>query len=242
MADSDVLRVHSLPAVTDSMYRLGAASGLAAVGFAIGQVAIEIVGVGVVGTPVPSSVEGWFGLVQSNRLLGFTELTGLQIPMFALLVPLFLAVYMAQRSTHLSLALAGTAFALLGIGVYLASNTAFSMLSLSDQWVLAASDAERSMYLAAGQAMLAIYDGPGLDAGVLLVMVATLGLSWSMLGSPTFGRLGPSAGLMAGVIGLAYYPAVALSSVRIFLLELAGPFFMVWIFLTARGLLRARQP
>ena len=44
-------------------------------------------------------------------------------------------------------------------------------------------------------------------------------------------------GIVAGVIGLAYYVAVALPSTRIFLLEAAAPFFLLWVALASRGLL-----
>jgi hypothetical protein len=215
------------------LYRLGAASGLAAVGFAVLQIAIEVVGWGIAGTPVPDTVEGWFALLQSNRLLGLTELTGFQIPMFALLIPFFLALHAALKTTRPALTLVATAVALIGIGVYLASNTALSMLSLSDQWAAATTDAQRTILVAAGQAMLAIYEGPGLNAGVLLVMLATLALSWNMLRGRPFGRPTAVLGVVAGVIGLTYYAAVALPSHRIFILEAAAPFFLTWIFLVA---------
>ena len=228
------------PPVADSrsLLRLGAACGLAAVALAVTQVVIEIVGWGIAGIPVPASVVAWFRLLQSNRLLGLTELTGLQIPMFALLVPLFLAVQAAVRPTNPALGLVATAFGLVGIAVYLASNTAFSMASLSDQWASAAGDVERERLLAAGQAMLAQYEGPGLDAGVFLVMVATLGFSWLMLRGPIFGQVTAAIGIVAGVIGLGYYVAVPFPSVRVFVLEVAAPFFVLWLALTARGLLR----
>jgi hypothetical protein len=220
-----------------SLFRLGAASGLAAAAFAIVQIAIEVIGVGIAGIPVPDTVEGWFALLQRDRLLAFTELTGLQIPMFALLIPVYLALHAALKTRRPAVTLAATALALVGIGVYLASNTAFAMLSLSDRWATATDDAQRLTLVAAGQAMLATYEGPGLDAGVFLVMVATLGMSMTQLGRAMFGRLAPSAGITAGVLGLSYYIAVFVSSARIFLLEAAGLAFVVWIVLTSRGFL-----
>jgi len=219
-----------------SLDRIGAISGLIAVGFAVAQIVIEVIGWGIAGSPVPSTVEGWFGLLQNNRLLGLTELTGLQIPMFALLVPLFLALGARLTPTDRAASLVATVVALLGIGVYLASNTAFSMLSLSDHWAVASSETERTTLLAAGWAMLALYDGPGLDAGVFLVMVATLAISWQMLRNPSFGRTVAAPGIVAGIIGLGYYVAVVVPSARIFLLEAAAPFFLLWIGLAARAL------
>jgi hypothetical protein len=223
---------------TRSLYRLGAAGGLAAVAIAIVQVAIEVVGVAFAGIPVPTTVEGWFGLLQREPLLGLTELTGLQVPMFAFLVPMFLALHTALRRTDAALSLIATAFALLGTGVYLASNTAFSMLSLSAKWAALPEGPERAGLVAAGEAMLAEYEGPGLDAGVVLVMAGTFGFSWLMRRTPLFGPAPAIIGAIAGVIGLGYYVGVAFPSTRIFLLEAAAPFFLLWAFLVSRALLR----
>jgi hypothetical protein len=46
--------------------------------------------------------------------------------------------------------------------------TAFDVLSLSNQYAAAATDAQRSMFLAAGQAMLAIYQGSAFDVYYVL--------------------------------------------------------------------------
>jgi len=46
-------------------------------------------------------------------------------------------------------------FALLGVGIFFATNNPFSMLSLSDQYAAATTNAQRSTILAAGQAVLA---------------------------------------------------------------------------------------
>jgi hypothetical protein len=59
------------------------------------------------------------------------------------------------RLNGASIALAAT-FGFVGIAVYFASNQAFSMLSLSDQYAAATTDAQRSMLLSAGEALLAI--------------------------------------------------------------------------------------
>lgn len=218
--------------------RLGAACGIAAVAVAVAQVVIEVIGLAVLRVPVPSTVEGWFDLLQQHRLLGLTELTGLQVPMFALLVPLYLALYAELKTTRPTAALVGTTFVLIGIAVYLSSNTAFSMLALSDQWAAATTDVEHSRVVAAGIAMLAVYDGPGLDAGVMLVIIATVAISWTQLGSRTFGLIGPMAGILAAAIGLAYYAAAVMPTVRIFILEVAGPVFLAWVFFSARALRR----
>ena len=84
-----------------------------------------------------------------------------------------------------------TALGFLGIAVYLASNQAFSMLSLSDQYAAATTDAQRSMFLAAGRRYLRIIDpdvlGPG-AIGFFLVTLAGLIFSIVMLRSSIFAK------------------------------------------------------
>lgn len=241
MAAAPQAGVRAPRSARSSLYRLAGAAAIAGVGFAIVQIVIEIIGVGVLGIPVPSTVAGWFSLLQDNRLLGLTELTALQTPLFALLIPVFLALHAALRRASPASAAIATALALVGIAVYLASNTALSMASLSDRYAAATTEAQRTTLVAAGEAMLAIYEGPGLDAGLSLVLAATLILSAIMLRSRVFSALTAAVGIVAGVIGLAYYVAVALPTMRILLLEAAGLFFLLWIALIARRLFQLAQ-
>jgi len=54
---------------------------------------------------------------------------------------------------------AATGLWLLAIGMFIASNPAVHMLKLSNQFAAAATDKQRSQTLAAGQAMLANWEG-----------------------------------------------------------------------------------
>ena len=107
-----------------------------------------------------------------------------------------------------------TALAFVGIAVYLASNQAFSLLSLSDQYAAATTDAQRSMLLAAGQALLTIHDpnalGPG-TLGFLLVNLAGLIISGVMLRSNVFGKITAYAGILANAFGLGYPIGLAIA-------------------------------
>src|ERR1051326_5407120 len=97
--------------------------------------------------------------------------------MFALVIPMFLALYAALRRVSPSLMAIALTLGLIGIAAYLATNTAFSLLSLSDQYAAATTDAQRSVFEASGQAMLALYQGTGFIVGVFLVLVAALIIS-----------------------------------------------------------------
>jgi len=221
-----------------SLYRVGGASAMIAAVFALLQIIIEIIGVGFLHIEVPTTVIGWFLLLQSHTLLGLTELTMFQIPAFILCVPVFLALYVALKRSNGSYVIVATAFAFLGIAVYIASNTVFSMLSLSGQYAAATTDVQRSILLAAGQAMLAYYQGVGVDVGLFLFMFAILMISGVMLRSNIFDRATAYIGILAGVVSLLYYISSAFTPNAIFILEAAGLFFVVWIILVGLRLLQ----
>lgn len=208
------------------------------VALALVQVAIEVFGVAVARIAVPQSIEEWFALVQSNRILALTELTSLQIPLFCLFGLVLLGVHRALRPAAPAYVDAATLIGLIGIPVYVTSNTALTILSLSDQYLAASTAMERTALLAAGNMALAQYDGMGLNVGVPLVMASCFVLSALMWRSPAFGSLPAAVGLAAALGTLAYYVALPLGPPRIFILEAAGGVFVMWIGLVGWRLFR----
>jgi hypothetical protein len=85
-----------------------------------------------------------------------------------------------------------------GIAVFLATNTAFSMLSLSQEYAVATTEAEKSILLGVGQAMLAVSKGTGLYTGMELVWFAGVIFSVIMLRSEAFSK----ATAWVGILGL----------------------------------------
>ncbi|MGB7094986.1 MAG: hypothetical protein WBD62_10105, partial [Anaerolineales bacterium] len=69
----------------------------------------------------PVTVSAWFGLLQSNRLLGLTYLNIFDIVNYALVGLMFLALYAVLKRTNKSYMAIATALAFLGIAVYFAS-------------------------------------------------------------------------------------------------------------------------
>jgi hypothetical protein len=145
---------------------------------------------------------------------------------------MFLALYAALRRASESFMAIATTLAFVGIALYFASNTAFSMLSLSDQYEAATTDAQRSILLAAGQAMLAIYQGTAFYMSYVLVSIAPLIISVVMLRSNIFSKVTAYTGILANVLGLAYFlPAVG---VLLSLISVVG--LAIWYILIARRL------
>jgi len=162
--------------------------------------------------------------------------------MYALFAMIFLALYIVLRKANEGCIAIAMTLALLGIGIFLATNNPFSMLSLSDQYAAARTDAQRSMFLAAGQALLANTNQRavgGFNMGLFLVSVAGLIVSLVMFRSNSFSRSTAYVGILANVLSLADYlrealvPPVAVT----LLVILANALFLgIWFVLVGRRL------
>src|SRR6185503_20260099 len=83
--------------------------------------------------------------------------------------------------------------------------TAFEMFSLSSQYAAATTDAQRSLFVASGQAMLAIYQGTAFDVSYVLLAIAPLIISAVMLRSNSFGKVTASVGIVANILAGGFF-------------------------------------
>ncbi len=136
-------------------YKVGGTTVLITVGVTLAEIVIGFrPGVARVSQRTVNVID-WFTLFQTHWFLGLRNLGLWNIIGAALLAPTFLAIYFALRRDNEPFAAFGTILFFLGVAVYTASNRAFPMLSLSSQYVSATTDAQRSLLVAARQAMLA---------------------------------------------------------------------------------------
>ena len=219
-----------------SLYKLGGAAALIVVVLTLSEV------IGLAFYPQPGTVSDWFVLFQSNRLIGLLDFWGLEVPMYAMFAMVFLALYVVLRKANEGLMAIAMTFALLGIGIFFATNNPFSMLSLGNQYAAATTDAQRSTLLAAGQAMLANTNQRavgGFNMGLFLVSVAGLMISSVMLRSKSFSRLTAYVGILAYVLSLVDYLREALTSsatVALLVILPSALFLMIWFVLVGRRL------
>ena len=150
--------------------------------------------------PPPGTVDAYFTLFQNNWLLGLLSLDLLYIANNVLMILIYLALYAAlKRASESSMAIA-LALGLVGIAAYFASNTAFEMLSLSNQYAAATTEAQSTMFLGAGQAMLEIYKGTAFAVYYVLNAAALLIFAVVMLRSNIFSKVTAYIGILAGVL------------------------------------------
>lgn len=219
-----------------SLYKLGGGAAWIVVALTLSEV------IGLTFYPQPGTVREWFMLFQSSKIIGLLDFWGLEVLMYAMFIIVFLALYAALRKANEDLMVIALTFALLGIGIFFATNNPFSMLSLSNQYAAATTDTQRSMFLAAGQAVLANTNQRaigGFNMGLFLVSVAGLIVSAVMLQTNSFSRLTAYVGILAYALSLADYLREALTPSATIALLVILPnalFLMIWFGLVGRRL------
>jgi hypothetical protein len=183
--------------------------------------------------PPPATVIGWFTLFQHNRLLGLLDMDLLLIVDQVLMSVILLALYVVLRRASQSFMAIALIAGLMGIAAYFASSTAFNMLSLSDQYAAATTDAQRSLLLAAGQVTLTTYQGTAFDVGYVLEGVALLIVAVVILRSPTFSKATAVVGIVLGVMSLV--PPTA-GTIGLFLALGSLVPLEIWLIMVARRL------
>jgi hypothetical protein len=159
------------------------------------------------GEPYPSNTEGWYTLIQRSKLLSLWYLNALDILSFALLGIMFLALYVALRRVRRSWMLIALYLALLGVVVFIVPRVLhLSLLPLSDMHAAATTDAQRTIYLAAGEALSQVSSATPQTLGFLLLAVAGSIISVVILRSQFVGK-SVALSKAAGYVGIAGFIA-----------------------------------
>ena len=192
-------------------------------------------GFGIFNVPASEPVHAfeWFELLQREPFVGLALLGLFDLVNYALLGLFFLALYGALRSAAEGLVLLATALGWAGIVGYFASNQAFGLLYLSQQYGSLSPDGGAEL-LAAGEALLAIHRGTVGFLSLGLVLLAGLIFSFVMLRDGTFGRWTAITGILANSIALCTFLAMLFAPALLWLPpSLSAPFRLLWYLLAA---------
>ncbi len=215
------------------LHRAGAVSALAILTFMVSQVVVFLA------WPPPTAVPELFALFEAHPLLGLLDMDLLLIVDYVLTAVVVLALVVAGRRHRPAWLGLGLLFELLSVAIYVPSNTAFSMWLLSAQHAAATDEAERASCVAAGRAMMALYQGTAFDVSYVLGGLAFLALGVAFRERPDAPRGMAALTLFIGATMLLPPTAGAIALVLslLSLLPLA-----VWLVLTARWLLGNAHP
>jgi hypothetical protein len=234
----------SLPAIKNStwnlIYKLGGAAAIGAVLVGIIEIAITFLPGG---NAPQETVSEWFLLFQQNPFLGLRNLGLLNIFLNTFAIFTYVALYGAHRQTAFRpLALLAMLISFLGIGVFFATNRAFAMWALSQQYAAADGESQRVMLEAAGQAMLSVgaSHSPGTFLAFFLTESAGILISYVMLRGQVFTKIAAYAGMLGFSFLLVFEFissfVVGLSDMTMLLAMLGGLLSMAWYILIARRL------
>ena len=216
------------------LFRLGAVGALIAGPLTIIDIMVYVI------WPQPSTMTAWFSLFHENWIIGLLDLDFLGIVIYIIVIPAILVLYLNLRPTSQSWATVGCVLTFVGMATYFASNTGVSMLSLSGQYAAATTEAQRAMFLAAGQAVLAIFLGPTFTTSFILVSSALLITAVVMLRSPYFSRRVALVGIIANIAGLGEFLPVPFA-IMMTTGVINGICLGLWFMLFGRTLLQLGQ-
>jgi hypothetical protein len=224
-----------------TLYRAGAVAPLLALFFYLFEFSLLFLG-----EPYPTNTEGWYALVQRSKLLSLWYLNALDILSFVLLGIMFLALYVALRRVHRSWMLIAIYLALLGVVVFIVPRVLhLSLLPLSDLHTAAATDTQKAIYLAAGEALSQVSSATPQTLGFLLMAAAGMIISVIILRCQAFGKslvlskaLG-YVGIAGFVTALANYGSRLLApAIAEILMPMNGLLWFAWWILASVNLFR----
>lgn len=178
-----------------------------------------------------------FTLIQNDRLAGLMSLDFMYLLGNFVTFPIFLALYVTLRRTSESFALIALVLGLVGFVSIITARPILEMLSLSDQYAAATTEARRSELLAAGEAVLTLFHGTAFNVHYILGSASLLISALLMLRSEIYSKSTAYVGVITNiaVFGL-YVPRIG---VYISLLSVVG--YLIWNLLIARRLFQLGQ-
>jgi hypothetical protein len=219
------------PSAWKSLYKVGGVAAL------IGAAIVPIQMVVFIAWPPPAldaPVSEWFALLQDNPLRGLLNLDLLYLVSWVLLIPVLLALYVALRQVGEAVMVIAAATGFVAIVVFCTSIVGVEMLFLSNRYTAATTEAEQLIYLAAGQAMLATYQGTPFHVSLILGALALVAISAVMLRNTTFSRVTAWAGITGNALSLGFY----IPGIGVWLLTASVLPLFVWLLLLGRTLLK----
>ena len=183
----DVAKTRTTISSWSNLYLLGGVAALLVVLTALVEIGITFLPGGYT---TAETATDWFSLLQDNSFLGLRNLGLLNIVMVAFGIPLYLALFAAHRNVNQAFAALAMIISYIGVAVFYATNRAFPMLELSNHYVISATEAQRTMIEAAGQAMLAVGQShtPGTFLAFFLSEIAGILMAMMMLRGKIFSR------------------------------------------------------
>lgn len=186
---------------------------------------------------LPQTAVERFNQFRESPLLGLYNLDLLNIINQIILIPTIFALYTAHRETNQPSALLSLILFLVGTTIFVAGNTALTMLDLSHKYFATESNEQRMLLSAAGEAMLAkgSHGSLGVFMGFALIPFSNALMSGVMLSGKIFSRTTGYVGLIGNSLMVVYVILVtfipAVEKMAMAFAMPAGLLVMLWMIL-----------
>jgi hypothetical protein len=206
------------------LYKIGGAAAL---------ISVVIIPISIVAyfvwPPFPDDI---LVVIQEDRLAGLMSLDFLYLLSNFFAIPLFLVLYVTLKRVSESFSAIALALGFVGLLSLVPSRPILEMFAISNQYAAATTDAQRAIYLAAGEAVLALFHGTAFNVHYLLGSASLLISSFLMLRSDIFGKRTAYVGIVTNIVVFGLY--VPKIGIYISLLSVVG--YLIWYILIARRL------
>ena len=187
-------------------------------------------------TALPQTAAGRFEQLNTNVFLGLYNLDFLNAVNQLLMIPVYIVLSIALKKTNYTFSLLALIIFLTGTILFVAGNTALTMLDLTHKY-FSASEADKLLIASAGEGMLAkgSHGSFSVFFAFLLPNIAGSLMSCIMINSKVFTRLTGWLGLCGGLLMIAYIVIVTfIPSVQSLATAVAAPggiLSLTWIIL-----------
>jgi hypothetical protein len=219
------------------LYKLGGIAALvAALGFRrwFSSELVMFKTIGLINTEVPSTTSAldWFNFIQKDRLIELIALDFFDIINYILVGLILLGLYFVLQETDKSATFLALVIGFVGIAVYLSSNQALAILSLSDQYVIA-TESEKPILLAAGQSLLTMNKfypgGSSILIGFYFVNMASLIMAVVMLKNKYFTKIDAYIGILANGFNVSSFLFLIVDpELMVIPIPLGSIFLLIW--------------
>ena len=208
------------------LYRIGAIAS-----FLIGVFIIVAIGAFFIWPYKPgfTSVTDIFATLHTNQMQGMLSLDFFMVIITLITIPFYLGLFAVFQRVNASYNLLAFVLGLISCVLILTVRPIAEMLSLSNQYAAATTDAARSQYVAAGEALTALFNGTAWLLYMVLQGIANLIYSMLMIRSSIFSKFTGYFGFIITIVGLGFWLPV----VGIYVNLVTSLVSFIWYFLIA---------
>jgi hypothetical protein len=224
------------------LYTMGAAAALIALLVNVSDVVLGF-GDSEVVTYGSQPAVTWFAIFQQSPSKGLYSLCIFNIAYMLAILPVYFAILWAHRRHQGIQAAMVLIVFLLGAAIYISTNAAIPMFVLASKYELAQTELQKTIFIAAGEAVLARGEDftPGAFLGLFLSGCAAIALAFIMLRGGIFGK----RNAWIGIVGFTFLSLFTILATFVptlytfsfyFFGSIGGILALTWFALTSRRL------